>query len=243
MSASRLRRIALLVVWVALIATYAWYTTTRDLGPLDAAERLRGRLADDWWGPVLFIVVYVLRPLVFFPAAVLTVLGGLAFGPIWGTLWTIIASNLSTAATYVVGRFFGRETPLRKLPDLLTELLDRAQHNPFETTLLMRLLYLPFDAVGYAAGFLRLRYVPFALGSALGTLAGTVAFVGFGASIDSLDEGVPSFDVRILIASLVLAVAGVAVSRFLRHREVGDPDHAGGDAESTSSSRPSEVSP
>jgi uncharacterized membrane protein YdjX (TVP38/TMEM64 family) len=202
-----------------VIVGYVWYTRSRDLSALEAAEQLRGELADNWWGPALFIVVYSLRPLVLFPATLLTVLGGLAFGPVWGTIWTVLASNLSTTVSYGVGRFFGSETIVSRLTSLFGGIVGRAQERPFESALLMRLLYLPFDAVGYLAGFLRLRFVPFLSGSALGTIPGTVAIVGIGASIDSLDEGRPSFDLRILLASVALAVAGSLFSRWLRSRE------------------------
>ena len=60
---------------------------------------------DNWWGPVLYITVYTLRPIILFPASVLTVLGGLAFGPVAGVAYTMIGSNLSTAATYAGARF------------------------------------------------------------------------------------------------------------------------------------------
>jgi uncharacterized membrane protein YdjX (TVP38/TMEM64 family) len=38
------------------------------------------------WAPILYIFLYTVRPLVFFPAILLTLSGGLSFGPWWGTL-------------------------------------------------------------------------------------------------------------------------------------------------------------
>lgn len=205
-----------LTVWVSLVAGHLIWLRSRDLTVVEAAEDLRAAMADHWWGPVLFVVAYALRPLVLFPAAVLTVLGGLAFGLVAGVWWTLLASGLSTVVTYAVGRFFGSEGTADRLGSLLGGRIGRAVDRPFETTLLMRLVYVPFDAVGYVAGFLRLRPVPFLTGSLLGTVPGIVAFVGFGASVRSLDEGTPSVDWRIAAASLVLAVGGIVVARRLR---------------------------
>ena len=218
MSARTTQRLAVGLGWIGVVAAYVAYTRSNDLSTLEAAEELRAALAGNWWGPALFVAVYTLRPLVLFPASILTILGGLAFGPIWGTIWTTAAANLSTTTTYGVGRTFGNPDVAGRLSRVLGNTVARARRNPFETTLIMRLLYLPFDAVGYVAGFVHLRFAPFIAGSALGILPGTVAFVGFGASIDSLDEGTPSFDLRILAASVVLAVAGTVVSRWLRRR-------------------------
>lgn len=224
MSVRTTQRLIVGLGWVGVIAAYIAYTRSNDLSTLEAAEELREALAGNWWGPALFIAVYTLRPLVLFPASILTILGGLAFGPVWGTIWTTVAANLSTATTYGVGRTFGDPDVAGRLSRVLGNTIARARRNPFETTLIMRLLYLPFDAVGYVAGFVHLRFVPFITGSAIGILPGTIAFVGFGASIDSLDEGTPSFDLRILAASVVLAVAGTVVSRWLRRRR---PDLTG----------------
>lgn len=202
-------------VWLLVAAGYVLQARNRGLAPVEAAEELRSALADNWWGPALFTVAYVLRPIVFFPASVLTILGGVAFGVGWGVVFTVLAANVSMATSYVVGRFFVSERSLGRLPGGLAQMTDRARSAPFETTLVMRLLYLPFDLVGYVAGSLRLQFGRYASGSFLGTLPGTIAFVGFGASIERLDDGRPSFDVRVLLASLALAVAGVVVSRRL----------------------------
>ncbi len=208
---STAQRIGAVAVWVLLIASYLYYIRSRDVSPLQAAERLRTVLVDNWWGPALFITAYVARPLVLFPASVLTIVGGLAFGLYWGTAWTVIASNLSTLTAYTAGRFLLSGVLGERLLGLTGRLGRRAQAHPFETTAIMRLLYLPFDAVGYLSGFLRLRLLPFMAGSFLGTLPGTVAFVGFGASVDSLSDGTPDFDIRILAASLTLVVLGSIV--------------------------------
>ncbi len=206
------------LVWVSAVAGYVWFVRAAQLSPLEAAEELRGVLADNWWGPVLFIVAYALRPLVLFPASILTVLGGVAFGPFWGVVWTVLASNLSAATAYATGRFFGSGATADRLVGLFGPVGRRAAANPFAATLTMRLLYLPFDPVGYLAGFLRLRFASFISASALGTLPGTAAFVGFGASVGSLDEGIPSLDWRIAAGSAALAIAGALMSRWQRSR-------------------------
>lgn len=221
------RRYLILVLWAAAIAGYVWYSRDRGLSAIEAAEELRSLLADHWWGVPLFIAVYVLRPIVLFPASVLTILAGLAFGLFWGVVLTIVASNLSTAASYAVGRYFASPALIDRLSGPLGTAIQRAIDRPFETTLIMRLLALPFDAVGYVAGFAKLRFAPFIAGSAIGTVVGTIAFVGFGASIESLDEGTPSINPWLIVLSVVLTLGGIVVARVLRSRQpdlASDPD-------------------
>lgn len=50
--------------------------------------------------PVLFIFIYALRPLILFPASVLSLTGGLAFGPLWGTVYTIVGATLGAVLSF-----------------------------------------------------------------------------------------------------------------------------------------------
>lgn len=210
---------AVLAIWVAAIVGYVVFARSRGLSAIEAAEELRSLLADHWWGVPLFVVVYVLRPVILFPASVLTILAGVAYGLFWGVVLTIVASNLSTAANYAVGRYFASPRLIESLGGRVGGAVERAIDRPFETTLIMRLIALPFDAVGYIAGFARLRFVPFIAGSALGTIVGTIAFVAFGASIESLDDGSPTIDLWLVAVSVLLTVAGIVVARLLRARQ------------------------
>ena len=105
MTAPRWGRSLVLGLWVVAVVGWLVISRSRGVGPAEAADRLRDVLASGAWGPILYIVIYALRPVILFPASVLTVLGGLVFGPFYGVVYTIIGSNLSTAATYVGARF------------------------------------------------------------------------------------------------------------------------------------------
>lgn len=102
MGSSRVRRWLGLFVWLGVIVGYFLFARSRDLGPIEAAEELRQTLSGAWWAPIAFVVFYMIRPVVLFPATVLTILGGLIFGPVWGVAWSIVGSGLSTAVTYLI---------------------------------------------------------------------------------------------------------------------------------------------
>lgn len=56
-------------------------------------------------------------------------------------------------------------------------------------------------------------------GRAIGSAPATVAFVLFGASLESFDGGVPAIDTPGLVASLALLVGGLAWAPILRRRQ------------------------
>ncbi len=164
------------------------------------------------WGPIFYIIFFTIRPLTFLPATVLTVTGGLLFGPLQGLIFVLIGENLSANLSYIVGKYFGGEI-VRKMSAHSQHLhwLDcRLYENGFMAVLVMRLIYLPFDLVGYFSGMCKIRQWDFALGTAVGILPGTVSFVLLGSSFANP---------RHLIFSLSVFILSLALVRILKNKK------------------------
>ncbi|MFO7538276.1 MAG: TVP38/TMEM64 family protein [Chloroflexota bacterium] len=212
-----------LTFWLALIGGYWWYTRSSNLTPTESLQLLATFLTGSTLGGLAYILIYLLRPLIFFPATLLTLLGGFLFGPIWGIIYVVLGSNGSALAAYFVARFFGQDL----LPDqedsqsFVNRYAQRLRDNSFETVLLMRLLFLPYDLVHYVAGFLRIDWRAFILATAIGSIPGTISFVLLGSSFGTLDDlaaGQVSVNPWALGLSVVLIVGSLIVSRILRRR-------------------------
>jgi uncharacterized membrane protein YdjX (TVP38/TMEM64 family) len=214
------QKIAALAFWAALLGGYQLYAWRAGLTPIGAARELADFMATNPLGWLIFVGVYALRPLVLFPATLLTVSAGFVFGPALGVVFTIFGANTSAMVAYFVGRFFGGEVIEDDGKGFVSRHTKRLRENSFESVLVMRFIFLPFDLVNYTAGFLKIRPLPFLLATALGSLPATLSFVLFGASIgrDAL-AGTPDLDPRILGASAALFVTSLALSRYFKYRE------------------------
>lgn len=224
-AAPRRRRHRILVgaAWAAVVGGYQLWAWRSGLGPTESVRRLVEVLQDSAWGLVVYSVVYVLRPLVLFSAAVLTVAGGFLFGPWIGLAVVLVASNASAMLAFGIGRWFGAPAPAGGMAaGSLERYAHRLRTRSFATVVVLRLLLVPYDLVSYLAGFLRIGPAAFLLGTAVGSLPGTVAFVLFGASIEQFGGGVPSIDARTLAASAILMVASLVMVRVVRRREAAD---------------------
>jgi len=93
------------------------------------------------------------------------------------------------------------------------------RENSFETVMIMRFIFLPYDAVSYLAGFLNIKFWPFIFATDLGSIPGTIAFVGFGALIESFTDKVPSINPFTLAFSVVIFIISIALSRIFKKRE------------------------
>lgn len=190
------------------------------LGPGDAATRLVDGLEGTTWGPVIFVAAYLVRPLVLISAAALTVAAGFLYGPVLGLALVVVASNGSAMVAYAVARWVGAGALAREDGEgLASRYATRLRTRSFETVVLMRLLFLPYDLVSYLAGALRIRPWQFLAGTALGSAPGTVAFVLAGASLERFDGDLPGLDLTTLAAAAALAVASLVLARALRRRE------------------------
>ncbi len=224
-----LQRGAVATVWVAAIVAWQVYQSSTDLSTSGTAQRFIDTVGGAWWGVFAYVLVYLARPIVLFPASILTIVGGILFGPVLGVAVVVVAANASAMIAYGVGRLLGRtpggpDTPTT--PDeasLARRWSNRMRNNSFETVLVMRLLFLPYDLVNYLSGVLRLRWLPFLLATALGSLPGTVSFVLLGASLDRVDEGLGGIDAATLGVSVMIFVASLLIARALRRRQ---PDAA-----------------
>lgn len=213
-------RLVVAGAWIALVVGGTVWAISQGFGPAEAATRLVEAIQGSPWGPVAFVAVYLARPLIFFSATVLTVAGGFLFGAVAGIALVVVASNGSAMVAYGLARWFGSGTlDAAAAGGRWARRAGRLRERSFETVIVMRLLHLPYDLVSYLAGAARIHPVAFISGTALGSAPSMVAFVLFGASLESFDGGVPTIDPPILIASGVLLVIGLAISQILRRRE------------------------
>jgi len=219
-----------LFFWAILLGGYAWYYTSHNLTPLKAAQEMVDLLQTPY-GPLLYILIYILRPLIFFSATVLTLTGGAVFGAgsllnfALAVIYTIIGSNASSMVAYFIGRYFGAGV-LKEDDGNQTSIIqgyaNRLRGNSFETVMIMRFIFLPYDLVSYVCGFLRINGPAFLLATALGSIPGTIAFVAFGASLDLSrleTEGLPAPDPWVFGFGIIIFVVSLAISRFFKKRE------------------------
>jgi uncharacterized membrane protein YdjX (TVP38/TMEM64 family) len=132
------------------------------------------------FGPVVIVLLYVLRSFLFLPASVLTIVAGTLFGPWWGSLLNILGENISASVSFFIGRLFGRRFVqaheaawLKKYDELLTK-------DGFLPILLMRFLLFPFDVVNIGSGMTGIPYRIYVLATFLGMIPAIITFTVLG---------------------------------------------------------------
>lgn len=171
-------------------------------------------LAFGLWAPVVYIVFYTLRPLVLFPAGLLSITGGLAFGPLFGTVYTVIGATGCAVAEFFFARFFGRGAVASLVKGNLARIDKGIERHGFMTVLWVRLIpSVAYDMQNYSLGLTKVRFRDYLLATFIGIIPGTFAFVYLGASLTDLRQ----FWKVLLAILFILALVGL--QRLLRRRK------------------------
>jgi uncharacterized membrane protein YdjX (TVP38/TMEM64 family) len=210
------RALLVLVAWAALVGALQIYAWREMLTPGELLQRLMDACHMEVTGPLLFIGVATLSPLLLVPAALLGGLAGACFGPALGVVYTLIGCNLSALLTYSLGRISRQESGY--LARLCARYGPRLRRSPFLGVLALRLSFLPYDPVNYLVGLLHVRLWPFLAGNTLGSLPGVVAIVLAGSAVGGLGRGLPHAGPGALAAVVLLVLLSAAVAVVLRRR-------------------------
>jgi uncharacterized membrane protein YdjX (TVP38/TMEM64 family) len=107
-----------------------------------------------------FFGLYIISMLlIFFPVAVLTLLGGFLFGPIWGGIFTVVGSLLCALTTFIVSRYFMSHWVEQRAGMRLKLIMDGVTREGWRFVALVRLVpILPFHILNALLGLTRIRF-------------------------------------------------------------------------------------
>ncbi len=161
--------------------------------------------------PFVFIIIYVLGTVLFFPGSVLTLTGGALFGPIWGTLYNLVGAILGATLAFVITRYLASDWVTARLGGRLKQLVNGIEKEGWRFVAFVRLVPLfPFNLLNYALGLTRIRLSHYVFASFIFILPGTTAYTYLGyAGREALTGG------EGLIQKSLLALALLAFAAFL----------------------------
>lgn len=164
------------------------------------------------FAPLVYLAAYG-QPLIPLPASIMTLAGGLAFGPGWGTLAALSGATMRACSQFGVARLLGREAVAKLLKGHLASLDEKIGQHGFKAVLLVRIIpNLPFDMQNYGLGFSKVRFAPYAFGTLVGMTPGSFAYAYLGYSLT--DPG----NVWKVMLAIVLITALVAGQRWYVRR-------------------------
>jgi uncharacterized membrane protein YdjX (TVP38/TMEM64 family)/rhodanese-related sulfurtransferase len=162
-------------------------------------------------GPLLFMAVYALATVLFLPGSVITLAGGVLFGPVWGTVYNLTGATVGAALAFLIARYLAAGWVTQRTGGRMKQLVDGVEQEGWRFVAFVRLVPLfPFNLLNYALGLTRIRFWHYVLASYLFMLPGAIAYTWLGyAGREALAGG------EGMIRNILVALALLASVAFL----------------------------
>ncbi len=221
------QKIVAVLIWLLLLGSYAIYYQRNGL-TVETSLRQLLALFDTPYGPLLYLLSFLIRPLLFFSVGILCIMGGIIFGVgsvthfLLALAYAVVGVICSALISFGIGRFLGHGIVPQvdgTRAELVQRYADQLRRNGFLTVLTMRLILLPFDVVNYLAALMAVEWKAFLLATAIGILPSTFAFVSFGAAIDmsQMTTGqMPQIDAKMILLGIILFALSLLISRWYK---------------------------
>jgi len=203
---SKKLKVLLLLLLVGVIALTIWQTQTIDADALSTFVNDYGA-----WAWLVFILLYAVGTVLFFPGTILTLAGGALFGPVAGTFYNLTGATIGAALAFVVSRYLAADWVEKKTGKRLQQLQDGVEKEGWRFVAFVRLVPLfPFNLLNYALGLTRIRFSHYLIASYIFMLPGAIAYTYLGyAGKEAIGGG------EGLVQKVLLALALLAIVAFL----------------------------
>jgi uncharacterized membrane protein YdjX (TVP38/TMEM64 family) len=203
---SRLRLAGrLIVVALVVVGVVAVWLNRAALEPNAIRTAIE---AHPGMAPLIFLLLHIVASLLFVPRTLMGLVAGGVFDFWWGLVWAATGSVLGAIAGFLIARYVNSGMiDLESLPKL-GPVLQRAEAGGWRAVTMLRLIpVIPHSFSNYALGLTRLSLGGYALGSLLGQLPMTIAYVSFGAAGERAVAGSHDWLLPASVGAIALAAS------------------------------------
>jgi len=138
-----------------------------------------------WLAPLVYMGMMALAVVIaIIPSLPLNVAAGAFFGPLLGTLYSVLGATVGAAAAFLIARYLGREVVERFIQGHINFCSQCSNRLLTKIIFISRLIpFISFDVVSYGAGLTKMSLRAFILASFFGMLPLTFIYNQFGAGL------------------------------------------------------------
>ncbi|MGL5082760.1 MAG: TVP38/TMEM64 family protein [Microcoleaceae cyanobacterium] len=135
------------------------------------------------WGPLVFILIYIVATVLFLPGSLLTLGAGVLFGVVPGSIYVSIGSVIGATCAFLVGRYLARGWVSKQISEnekfkAIDEAVGREGWKIVGLTRLSPIF--PFNLLNYSFGLTNVSLRDYFFASWIGMIPGTIMYVYLG---------------------------------------------------------------
>lgn len=176
------------------------------------------------WGPVAFVLVYVVATVCLFPGSLLTLIGGAVFGLKLGFALVSVASTAGASVAFLIARYAAREkvAGMAKSNAMFAALDEAISEGGWKMVALLRLSpVIAFNWQNYLYGLTRIRFGTYVFTSWIAMMPGTFLYVYLGTVAGAASTGESRSPWQwglFIIGLLATIVVTVSITRLAREK-------------------------
>ena len=207
---------SLLILLLLAVAFAVVYRDHLDVATLEAWVNGAGVA-----GPLVFMLVYIIGTVLFFPGSVLTLAGGALFGPVMGTIYNLTGATLGAALSFLIARYLASHWVEQKTAGRMKQLKHGVEKEGWRFVAFVRLVPLfPFNLLNYALGLTRIKFSHYVIASWVCMLPGAIAYTYLGYAGREAFAGGEGIIQKGLLALALLALVAF-IPRFIGNLRKG----------------------
>ncbi|MCC5857579.1 MAG: TVP38/TMEM64 family protein [Ectothiorhodospiraceae bacterium] len=177
-----------------------------------SVDMLQQRLdALGFLAPLVFMAFYAVAAVAFLPGLVFTIAGGVLFGPVFGTFYSLTGATLGATLAFLVARYLASDWVAARAGGRLQQLIQGVEREGWRFVAFTRLVpVFPFNLLNYALGLTRIPLGHYVLASYVCMFPGAFAYTWIGhAGAETVAGG------RGGIQAILVAIGLLAAVMFL----------------------------
>lgn len=173
------------------------------------------------WAPFIFVVFFALSIMLFIPASVFTSIGGLIFGQWFGLLLNIVGVVIGGILSFFTSRYM--------LRDIIEKFLQKGHFKRFDDSvekhglsiiIYLRLMFVPFTYLSFAAGLSKIKFKDFIWGTVIGVIPGIIVITFLAVAVKQLivTYKTPADLLRLdIVIPLILFIFSFFIPPIIKH--------------------------
>ena len=167
--------------------------------------------------PLVYICFYIVATLFFLPGLPVTVLSGVAFGPVLGVVYAWIGSVIAVSLAFLTARYVARDLVENWISENVQfkKIDEKVEQEGWRILMFTRLVPLfPFNLQNYAYGLTKIRFTTYVLVSSIFMLPGTIAYVQIGGALVSGEGNLRKTLIYLSLAGILILLVSLIPRLF-----------------------------
>jgi uncharacterized membrane protein YdjX (TVP38/TMEM64 family) len=180
-------------------------------------ESVKARVASlGVWAPVGFVFLYAVATVALVPGGIFDLVGGVLFGPVYGSLINLIGGSLGAALAFLVARYLGGDWVQRRAGRRVQKVMQSVEADGWQFVAFVRLVpVIPYNIVNYLLGLTRIPFHHYMISTVVFMAPSTVAYTWIGHAGGEAVAG-ETDNIRYALFTLALIAVVIMAPRFYK---------------------------